>query len=246
MQTLPPIPNATNELYSRQIPLEHDFLLPLGPGRPNKECGSVDNRGRIEICQQFGRVIWEPSKTDIGYANIQLLAVEERWWRRLGILRTPRNSCGGFCNRIHDADLWTGLFFMSLLVQLSANVMRALTPPFGKYVADEARLEGEFRFEHSRLIDYSEEIALYNGHEAEKDTLDKGYFTLIKHVNCECTSLQSVTRTDSQYRHITAAFHPRYHGGFYHQICMGSFGSCSLQCSCILQNPWSYRPNNGR
>ncbi|KAK0100631.1 hypothetical protein ONS95_007086 [Cadophora gregata] len=76
-----------------------------------------------------------------------------------------------------------GLFFMSLLVQLSANVMRALTPPFGKYVADEARLEGEFRFEHSRVIDYSEEIALYNGHEAEKDMLDKGYFTLIKHVN---------------------------------------------------------------
>ena len=76
-----------------------------------------------------------------------------------------------------------GLFAMSLLVQLSANVIRALTPPFGKYVAEEARLEGEFRFQHSRLIDYSEEIALYNGHEAEKDTLDKGYFTLIKHVN---------------------------------------------------------------
>ncbi|EMC96768.1 hypothetical protein BAUCODRAFT_70056 [Baudoinia panamericana UAMH 10762] len=76
-----------------------------------------------------------------------------------------------------------GLFAMSLMVQLSASVMRALTPPFGKYVADEARLEGEFRFQHSRLIDYSEEIALYSGHEAEKDTLDKGYFTLIKHVN---------------------------------------------------------------
>ncbi|KAK3117741.1 ATP-binding cassette long-chain fatty acid transporter pxa2 [Teratosphaeriaceae sp. CCFEE 6253] len=76
-----------------------------------------------------------------------------------------------------------GLFAMSLMVQLSASVMRALTPPFGKYVADEARLEGEFRFQHSRLIDYSEEIALYAGHEAEKDTLDKGYFTLIKHVN---------------------------------------------------------------
>ncbi|KAL6717325.1 ATP-binding cassette long-chain fatty acid transporter pxa2 [Lecanora helva] len=76
-----------------------------------------------------------------------------------------------------------GLFAMSLLVQLSANVMRALTPPFGKYVAEEARLEGEFRFLHSRLIDNSEEIALYSGHEAEKDTLDKGYFTMIKHVN---------------------------------------------------------------
>jgi ATP-binding cassette, subfamily D (ALD), peroxisomal long-chain fatty acid import protein len=76
-----------------------------------------------------------------------------------------------------------GLFIMSLLVQLSANMMRALTPPFGKYVADEARLEGEFRFQHTRLIDYSEEVALYHGHEAEKDNLDKGYFTLIKHVN---------------------------------------------------------------
>ncbi|KAI9903201.1 hypothetical protein N3K66_002553 [Trichothecium roseum] len=76
-----------------------------------------------------------------------------------------------------------GVVFMALLVQLSANVMRALTPPFGKYVADEARLEGEFRFQHSRLIDYSEEVALYSGHIAEKDTLDKGYFTLIKHVN---------------------------------------------------------------
>lgn len=75
------------------------------------------------------------------------------------------------------------LFAMSLLVQLSASAMRAITPPFGKYVAEEARLEGEFRFQHSRLIDYSEEIALYAGHEAEKDTLDKGYFTLIKHVN---------------------------------------------------------------
>ncbi|QIW97205.1 hypothetical protein AMS68_002723 [Peltaster fructicola] len=75
------------------------------------------------------------------------------------------------------------LFAMALLVQMSNVVMQALTPPFGKYVAEEARLEGEFRFQHSRLIDYSEEVALYGGHEAEKDTLDKGYFTLIKHVN---------------------------------------------------------------
>ena len=72
---------------------------------------------------------------------------------------------------------------VALAVQLSGFVMRALTPPFGRYVAEEAKLEGEFAFQHSRLIDYSEEIAFYYGHEAEKDTLDKGYFTLIKHVN---------------------------------------------------------------
>ena len=76
-----------------------------------------------------------------------------------------------------------GLFMMSLLVQVSANVMRALTPPFGKYVAEEARLEGEFRFAHSRLIEYGEEIALLDGQEAEKDALDKGYFALVKYIN---------------------------------------------------------------
>ncbi|EFW99459.1 ABC fatty acid transporter [Grosmannia clavigera kw1407] len=76
-----------------------------------------------------------------------------------------------------------GVVSMALLVQLSALAMRALTPPFGRYVADEARLEGEFRFQHARLIDHGEEVALYAGHGAEKDTLDKGYFTLIKHVN---------------------------------------------------------------
>ncbi|KAK5175014.1 ATP-binding cassette long-chain fatty acid transporter pxa2 [Saxophila tyrrhenica] len=72
---------------------------------------------------------------------------------------------------------------VSIAVHLSSLLLRAVTPPFGKYVAEEAKLEGEFRFQHSRLIDYSEEIALYFGHEAEKDAVDRSYFTLIKHVN---------------------------------------------------------------
>lgn len=76
-----------------------------------------------------------------------------------------------------------GLFAMALLVQISANVMRALTPSFGKFVAEEAKLEGEFRYQHNRLIENAEEVALYFGHENEKKTLDKGYFRLIKYVN---------------------------------------------------------------
>ena len=76
-----------------------------------------------------------------------------------------------------------GLLGMGLLVQLTAGTMRILMPPFGKFVACEAQLDGELRFHHSRLINYSEEIALLDGHEAEKNTLDKEYFTLIKFVN---------------------------------------------------------------
>ncbi|CAN6606280.1 peroxisomal long-chain fatty acid import protein 2 [Trichomonascus vanleenenianus] len=76
-----------------------------------------------------------------------------------------------------------GLFGIGMLIQASAYFLRVLTPPFGKYVAEEAQLEGDFRFQHSRLIEYSEEIALYGGHAVEKATLDRSYFTLIKHVN---------------------------------------------------------------
>ncbi|CAG8502868.1 1897_t:CDS:10 [Cetraspora pellucida] len=76
-----------------------------------------------------------------------------------------------------------GLFGVSLIVHLSSVVLRALTPPFGKMVAEEQRLEGEFRFTHSRLIENAEEISLYSGHEVEKSILDRNYFALIKHIN---------------------------------------------------------------
>lgn len=76
-----------------------------------------------------------------------------------------------------------GLFVMAMLVQVSSNIMRALTPPFGKYVTEEAALEGSFRFNHSRLIENAEEIALYRGHEWEKTAIDRSYFGLIRHIN---------------------------------------------------------------
>ncbi|KAF9998288.1 hypothetical protein BGZ65_006206, partial [Modicella reniformis] len=76
-----------------------------------------------------------------------------------------------------------GLFGVSALLHASALVLRALTPPFGKMVAEEQRLEGEFRFTHSRVIENAEEIALFSGHEVEKSILDRNYFALIKHVN---------------------------------------------------------------
>lgn len=75
------------------------------------------------------------------------------------------------------------IFVIGMIVQMSAHVLRVLTPPFGRYVAKEASLEGDFRFQHSRVIDASEEIALYRGQLLEKATLDTSYFALIKHVN---------------------------------------------------------------
>ena len=65
----------------------------------------------------------------------------------------------------------------------SAAVLRVVTPPFGKLRATEAKLEGEYRFAHSRIITNAEEIAFYGGEETEKKVVDSRYLALVKHTN---------------------------------------------------------------
>jgi len=68
-------------------------------------------------------------------------------------------------------------------VYITAKVLQFISPPFGKLVAEQASLEGEFRYAHSRLITNAEEIAFYDGHRIEKTYLEQSYMKLIKHVN---------------------------------------------------------------
>jgi ATP-binding cassette subfamily D (ALD) long-chain fatty acid import protein len=76
-----------------------------------------------------------------------------------------------------------GVFSMNVLVHMTAALIRVLTPPFGRMVAEEQRLEGDFRYIHSRLIENAEEIALYSGSSLEKINLDKSYDSLSVHVS---------------------------------------------------------------
>ncbi|KAH7104761.1 adrenoleukodystrophy protein [Auriculariales sp. MPI-PUGE-AT-0066] len=76
-----------------------------------------------------------------------------------------------------------GLLILSLSVQASASLLRAVTPPFGKYTAEEAALTGSLRHSHSRLVEASEEIAFYGGEETEKLLVEREYFALVKHIN---------------------------------------------------------------
>lgn len=85
---------------------------------------------------------------------------------------------------------WLGMWGLALNYLVTASVLRAVTPPFGKLAAIEAKLEGDFRTAHSRLITNAEEIGFYNGisklkvgEELEKSILDKTYNNLVKHIN---------------------------------------------------------------
>ena len=62
------------------------------------------------------------------------------------------------------------------------NIIRFISPAFGKLTAMEQNLEGEYRSQHSDLLNYSEEIAFFNGASWEKNRInDETFKKLYKH-----------------------------------------------------------------
>lgn len=66
---------------------------------------------------------------------------------------------------------------------LTGWLLKKVTPSFGKLSAIEAKLEGDFRSAHARIITNAEEIAFYNGSQIEEGILNRAYMRLIRHVN---------------------------------------------------------------
>lgn len=75
------------------------------------------------------------------------------------------------------------LILVTTIVFGTVRILRAITPPFGRMVAEQAKREGMLRYVHSRLITHAEEIAFYAGQKIEETQLNERYISLVKHMN---------------------------------------------------------------
>jgi ATP-binding cassette subfamily D (ALD) protein 3 len=87
-----------------------------------------------------------------------------------------------FSKKLAELVGWEGPGMMIAWYLVSGVFIRFITPTFGKLIARQQDLEGEFRSCHSDLLNHSEEIAFFNGAHWEKRRINKAYDELNEHV----------------------------------------------------------------
>lgn len=87
-----------------------------------------------------------------------------------------------FSKKLSELVGWEGPAMMIAWYFLSGLFIRFITPTFGKLVAVQQNLEGEFRACHSDLLNHSEEIAFYNGAHWERKKINNAYDELHNHI----------------------------------------------------------------
>jgi ATP-binding cassette subfamily D (ALD) protein 3 len=87
-----------------------------------------------------------------------------------------------FSKKLSELVGWEGPAMMIAWYFVSGMFIRFITPTFGKLVAKQQDLEGDFRACHSDLLNHSEEISFYNGARWEKKRINNSYDVLHKHI----------------------------------------------------------------
>jgi ATP-binding cassette subfamily D (ALD) protein 3 len=87
-----------------------------------------------------------------------------------------------FSRKLSELVGWEGPSMMIAWYFLSGLFIRFITPTFGKLIAAQQDLEGDFRASHSDLLNHSEEIAFYGGAKWERKKINNSYDELHNHI----------------------------------------------------------------
>jgi ATP-binding cassette subfamily D (ALD) protein 3 len=97
----------------------------------------------------------------------------------------------------------------------SGYLLKRISPSFGKFIAIEQGLEGQFRYSHSRIIAHSEEIAFYRGADQEKTvanaTFQKVSSMSPSHDQHVCVCMCGCVDQGAPESNILAALHQWHH-----------------------------------
>ncbi|KAJ2941050.1 hypothetical protein O0L34_g13180 [Tuta absoluta] len=72
-------------------------------------------------------------------------------------------------------NIFIGPSFSFIVICITGQILRLLSPRFGALAGEEARMKANLRHVHSRLIAHAEEVAFYGGHKVEHDQLQSAY-----------------------------------------------------------------------
>ncbi|KAK9500790.1 hypothetical protein O3M35_001986 [Rhynocoris fuscipes] len=86
-------------------------------------------------------------------------------------------------SRQMGAAVIPGPLLAVIVITLTGQVLRTLSPKFGALVSVEAERSAYLRSVHSRLITNAEEVAFYGGHQVELKHLKSAYRSLVDHKN---------------------------------------------------------------
>ncbi|XP_013196570.1 ATP-binding cassette sub-family D member 1 [Amyelois transitella] len=76
-------------------------------------------------------------------------------------------------------NIFLGPGIATVVICLTGQLLRLLSPRFGALAGEEARMKANLRHVHSRLIAHAEEVAFYGGHKVELGQLQSAYQELV-------------------------------------------------------------------
>ncbi|XP_038219057.1 ATP-binding cassette sub-family D member [Zerene cesonia] len=76
-------------------------------------------------------------------------------------------------------NIFLGPGIATVVICLTGQLLRLLSPRFGALAGEEARMKANLRHVHSRLIAHAEEVAFYGGHNVELGQLQSAYKQLV-------------------------------------------------------------------